>query len=176
MTADQRFIGVACFLVTAFFSGTSYSQENYSIDAGDILSIVVFDEEDMSLPKIRIPSNGRVSLPLVGELNVKGLTETELENRITNILLDGYLKRPRVAVNIVEYRPFFVGGEVGNPGAYPFVDGLNVRKAVSYAGGMTNRASEKKIRLVRNGQELKKVDLNTMVAPGDVITIGESLF
>ena len=153
--------------------------EDYNIGAGDLLSITVFDEPDMSLKKIRVSGAGMVSVPLLGEIKVSGLTSKQLEERLTSLLLDGYLKKPKVTVAILQYRLFYVHGEVNKPGGYPYLDGLTVQKAVALASGFTERASEKRIMLIREANSKKKeikVNLNSSVNPGDVITVGESIF
>jgi len=159
----------------------SYGQEkeNYKIGPGDLLSINVFGEEDLSLSEVRISGSGAISFPLLGEINVMGMTSKELEDYITKLLIDGYLKKPEVTVSILQYRMFYVHGEVKKPGGYSYVDGLTVQKGIALAGGFTERASQSKINLVREDkpdEEQKSVDLNTRVKPGDIIIVGESLF
>lgn len=84
----------------------------YRIGAGDLLSIMVFDEPDLSLDKVRVGANGTVSFPLLGEINVSNLTPAELETALKERLSDGYLKKPEIMVSILEYRTFYVSGEV----------------------------------------------------------------
>ena len=117
---------------------------------------------------------------MLGEIRLKGLTTGELEQKITSGLLAAdYLKNPKVTVGIDEYRPFFINGEVSRPGGYPYVPGLTVLKAVSLAGGFKDRASKRNIFVVRDGtanEERKKVELDTPIYPGDILTIEESFF
>jgi len=82
-----------------------------------------------------------------------------------------------VSVAILEFRLFFISGQVKRPGGYPYVQGLSVRKAIALAGGMTVRGSNKKINkiLEQTGEEVK-VDINSKVAPGDTLYIGETFF
>jgi polysaccharide export outer membrane protein len=150
----------------------------YRLGPGDILSITVFEEPELSLEDARVAINGRVSFPLLGQIPVEGLTAMELEDELTRRLADGYLRRPRVIVAITEYRLVYVNGEVNKPGGYNYRDGLTVRKAVTLAGGFTERASPRKITLIReNGHEHpEKVDLNDRLYPGDIVTVGESFF
>lgn len=159
-------------------SGALYAQE-YTIGAGDLLSIQVFDEPDLSLEKVRVNGSGSFSYPLLGEIKTMGLTSKQLEALLTKRLLDGYLKKPRVSVSIFRYRMFFVYGEVKKPGGYPYVDGLTVQKAIALAGGFTERAAESKISVVREKSEINssgKINLDTFVNPGDVINVKESFF
>ena len=116
---------------------------------------------------------------MLGEIQVRGKTVGELEKFLTDGLRGRYLVNPRVAVTIDEYRPFFINGQVGNNGSFPYQPGLTVRKAVSIAGGFKERASLSKIFIVRDGDTTNtpvKVDLNAPVYPGDIITVEESFF
>lgn len=158
---------------------TSALLSTYQLRAGDVISIRVFGEEDFTREKIRLNDAGSVSFPFLGEVAVLGKTVGELQENLTSRLKGKYLVNPRVNVWIEEYRPFFVNGMVERPGGYPFQPGLNVRKAVSLAGGFKERASLNKIFVTREGdpaQKAQKVDVNTEVRPGDTITIEESFF
>ena len=148
------------------------------IGAGDIVAINVFGEEDLS-PKLKVDDRGTISYPFLGELKVAGLSTDELQRTIHDGLKGDYLIDPKVAVNIDEHRPFYINGEVRSPGAFSYQPGMTVRKAMSLAGGMTDRASSRKIFLVReNGAESERirVDLDHPVGPGDTITIEQSFF
>lgn len=168
--------------LTVFIAAISWSPvfaQEYTIGAGDLLSITVFDEPDLSMDKIRVDGSGSFSFPLLGEIDALGLTSKQLETLLTKRLFDGYVKKPKVSVSILQYRMFFVHGEVKRPGGYPYVDGLTVQKAVALAGGFTERASESKIKIVREHDKNKssdKVSLDLLVYPGDVINVGESIF
>jgi polysaccharide export outer membrane protein len=139
----------------------------YRLGAGDILTIRVYGEDDLTREKQRLPDSGVLSFPF-GDVCALGLTVSDLENKITE-----------VSVSIEEYRPFFIYGQVEKPGGYSFQSGLNVRKAVSIAGGFKERASQSKIYVVREGDAgnaANKVDLNSPVWPGDTVTVEESFF
>jgi polysaccharide biosynthesis/export protein VpsN len=151
----------------------------YRLNSGDVISIRVFGEDEFSREKIRLTDAGTVSFPILGEILVLGSTIGEIEKLLTDRLKGRYLVNPRVSVWIEEYRSFFVNGMVEKPGAYPFQPGLNVRKAVSIAGGFKERASVSKIFIVRDkdvAHQPTKVDLNADVGPGDTITVEESFF
>ena len=151
----------------------------YRLNSGDVISIRVFGEEDFNREKIRLTDAGTVSFPILGEIPMLGRTVGEIEKLVTDGLKGRYLVNPRVSVWIDEYRSFFVNGMVEKPGAYPFQPGLNVRKAVSIAGGFKERASVNKIFIVRDkdpAHQPAKVDLNADVGPGDMITVEESFF
>ena len=152
---------------------------NYKLASGDVITIRVFGEEDLSREKIKLTDAGTVFYPVLGELQVLGKTVGELEKNITDGLRGRYLVNPRVAVSIDDYRQFFVNGQVEKPGAYPFQPGLNVAKAVAIAGGFKERASQNKMFVIREADAKKgkeKVELGTSINPGDVLTIEESFF
>lgn len=163
--------GFASFSVAA-------EKQRYSLGPGDLLSINVFGEDDLSLKKIRISTNGTISFPLLGEILVRNMSANELENTLIRQLKDGYLKKPVVTVSVIEYRLFYINGEVKKPGGYNFVEGLTIQKAVALAGGFTERASKDKITIETEAApgKIKEVGLNNVVNPGDVITIDESFF
>jgi polysaccharide biosynthesis/export protein VpsN len=157
----------------------SKGMSSYRLGAGDVISIRVFGEDDFTREKIRLTDAGSVSFPVLGEIAVLGRTVGEIEKLITDRLKGRILVNPRVTVWVEEYRPFFVNGMVERPGAYPFQPGLNVRKAVSIAGGFKERASLSKIFVVRendSGKSPFKVDVNAEIGPGDTITVEESFF
>ena len=152
---------------------------SYKLGSGDMITIRVLGEEDLKRERVRLSDAGTISFPVLGEIQVKGLTIGALEERITQGLKGRYLLNPQVTIAIEEYRNFFVNGMVEKPGGYPFSPGLTVRKAISIAGGFKERASREKINVIRDDdatQTSKRVDLNAPVLPGDIITIEESFF
>ena len=151
----------------------------YELAAGDVISIRVFGEEDLSRDKVRLSDAGTIPYPVLGEIRALGLTIGELERRITAGLKNGYLVNPRVSVQIEEYRPFYINGMVERPGGYPYQPGLTVVKASSLAGGFKERASFSKITIIRERDSKahkEKADLNTPVFPGDTVFVDESFF
>ena len=152
--------------------------DNYRISADDQISVTVFNETDLSVNKVRVSGNGAISMPLLGQVAIEGHTIAEVEEKITTLLLEGYLKKPNVTVTITEYRPFYISGEVKKPGSYPYKKNLTVEKAVALAGGFSERASRTAISLVSENDKrfVKAVALNDKIKPGDVITISESFF
>lgn len=157
----------------------SAAGDSYQVDTGDGISVTVYGEPDLSIKDERVKGNGTISYPLIGAIQVRGLTAPELQDRITEKLADGYLKQPNVTVNIETYRMFFIKGEVKNPGGYSFQDGLTIEKAVALAGGFTERASKGSITVFRDGDAAdseRKAAPTTRIRPGDVVTVGESFF
>jgi len=156
-------------------------ESTYTLNTGDDVQITVFEEPDLSVNAV-LDDTGSISYPLLGELQVRGLTVRELEGRITEGLRGRFLINPRVNVSIREYRPFFVRGEVANPGGFPFKPGLTVEKAVSMAGGFTSRASRSEFYIVSDttpggGEgERRSATLSSRIRPGDVINIEQSFF
>lgn len=150
----------------------------YRLGTGDLVRVQVFGEDDLSVES-RVSDRGTIPYPLLGELKVVGLSIRGVEELIANRLRGDYLVNPRVSVSILEYRQFYVNGQVKSPGGFPYQPGLTVRQAVSLAGGFTERASRNKIFVVRDKDPAgasKKVELNDPVRPGDTLTVEESFF
>jgi len=149
----------------------------YRLGAGDKLRITVYNEEDVS-GEYEVDSSGNVSMKLIGTIAAAGRTLPELGKAIEAKLLDGYLLNPRVAIDVLNYRPFYVLGEVNQPGSYPYVAGITVLKAIALAGGFTFRARTSKIELMHANEpeNPKLVDQNTLLLPGDIIRVKERFF
>jgi protein involved in polysaccharide export with SLBB domain len=153
----------------------------YTLNTGDHVQVTVFEEPDLSIKAV-LDDTGAISFPLLGELVVRGLTPRDLESRIAEGLRGRFLINPRVNVSILEYRPFFVRGEVASPGSFPFKPGLTVEKAVSMAGGFTARASKSEFYIISDDntaddtEARKSATLSSRVHPGDVINIEQSFF
>lgn len=152
---------------------------SYMLGAGDVISIRVLGEDDYTKEKIRLTDAGTIFYPVVGEIRIHGMTLGELERIITNGLKGRILVNPRVLVQIDTYRPYFITGMVKSPGSYQYQPGLTVRKAASMAGGFHERASLKKIFVIREGdktQTPQRTDLDDSIGPGDLVTVEESFF
>lgn len=151
---------------------------DYKLGPGDRLMIVVFNEKDLSIDA-RLSDAGTLSFPLLGEVRAQGMTIGMLNDYLTDQLKHGYLVNPQVYVSILEYRQFFVNGEVNKPGGLPFQPGLTVRKAIALAGGFTPRASYTKIFIIHEDDPLGRplpATLDTFLRPGDILTIEQSFF
>jgi len=150
----------------------------YVLGNGDEISILVFDESDLSMDAA-IGDSGEINYSYLGALTVAGKTPVQLEREITTALRDGYLVNPSVNVTITQYRPFFINGEVRSPGSYSYQPGLTLDKAIALAGGLTDRASSRRMYVVRAknaDQDKKRIRLTSQVGPGDVIEINEGFF
>jgi polysaccharide export outer membrane protein len=179
--AALKYIGLLLatwLLLMMSLVASAQNLEQYRLGADDEISISVFDEPDLSLEKTRVAANGSISMPLIGQVQVRGLTIEQVESEITRMYLGDYLKKPDISVSIVEYRQFYVNGEVDKPGGYSFREGMTIQRAITLAGGFTERASRNKIRLMRENDpnNVSSVNLTTPVQPGDVITVEESFF
>jgi len=154
------------------------SFSNYQLGVGDKVKIHVYGEEELGL-ETELTDAGTITYPLLGEIKASGLTIGELTEFITDSLKGRYLTDPKVTINVTEYRDYYVSGEVEKPGAYHYEPGLTVHKAVSIAGGFTERASRTSITVVADkdaSHTPQDVELDTPIAPGDVITVEESFF
>ena len=163
-------------LVTSIASAQDLAQ--YRLSADDVISVTVFNEPDLSLKDARVSSSGTIAMPLIGQVTVRGLTLTEVEQEIHRMYLGDYLKKPDISVSIVEYRQFYVNGEVDKPGGFSYREGMTVERAITLAGGFTGRAAKDKIVIVRENTDGKPISakLTTLIRPGDVITVQESFF
>lgn len=150
----------------------------YRLGPGDRVRITVFGHEDLS-GEFEVDGAGNLSLPLIRLVEAQGLTTRELETLIAQRLQPDYLRNPRVSADVLGYRPFYILGEVRNPGSYPFVSNMTVVNAVAVAGGYSYRASKKKITIIRATdpeKEKRSITENAPVYPGDVIEVPERFF
>lgn len=149
----------------------------YTLASGDRIRVNVFRHEDLS-GEFQLDGNGNFAMPLVGEVSADGLTTRALEQRIAESYSDGFLVNPQVSVEVLTYRPFYILGEVNNPGSYEYNEGMTVLNAVALASGFTYRADADQILLKRGGSNAPPVRVTgtTQLLPGDVITIPERWF
>lgn len=151
---------------------------SYRLGSGDKVNITVYGEDDLSI-ETPLGQSGIINYPYLGEIKAAGLTVAELEKRLTDGLRGDYLVNPSVHVSILEYRPFYIYGQVFKPGGYPFQPNLTVERAVALGGGFTERAERRefKIRRSDNGKETElKGSLDTVLLPGDSVFVTESFF
>lgn len=154
------------------------AQTEYTLSSGDQVKITVFGQPDLS-GQFDLDGGGTFSMPLIGSIRAEGLSVPQLEARIAASLADGYLKNPRVSAEVANYRPFYILGEVRNPGEYPYTNGLTVLEAVASAGGFTYRARKNTV-FVRGtdapAEQPVALTATTQVQPGDTLRIGERIF
>lgn len=166
-------LAVACLMPAAL-----QAADDYRVDVGDTITILVYGEPDLDVKEVKVTARGHVAVPLVGDIKVRGRTEAQILQDVTARLADGYLKNPNVTVSVDRLQLYYIKGEVRKPGGYRYVEGMSVDKAIALAGGFTERAAEDDIR-ISTGNEAsvrKNISLSTPVKPGDVITVGESFF
>lgn len=145
--------------------------------AGDQVRVTVFGEDDLS-GEFEVDATGQLSLPLIGRVTVAGGSADQLEAFVaTTLRLDGYVKRPRVSVEILSMRPIFIMGEVNRPGSYPYSTGLTVLKAIALAGGFTYRAKRKVLFVTRDPEQgEQEIRVDNLVLPGDTIRVNKRWF
>jgi polysaccharide export outer membrane protein len=150
----------------------------YTLDSGDRLRIVVFGQDGIT-NSYTVDAGGNVNLPLVGSVPARGFGTQQLSKIIAERLKQGYVREPHVSVEIETYRPFFILGEVTNPGQYPYVANMTAETAIAIAGGFAPRANKSKVGLTRNapGQQIHgDVLLGFPLRPGDTILVKERWF
>ncbi|WP_170116515.1 polysaccharide biosynthesis/export family protein [Devosia submarina] len=150
----------------------------YQLDTGDTVRVSVYGDEDLT-DTYRVDDSGAIAFPLVGPVPVRGGTTKMAASRLAAALANGYMRNPDVAVEVAEYRPFFIQGEVGTAGQFPYVYGMTVRSAISVAGGFSDTADRNKaIVYRRQGNQMAKgsVDLDFPIYPGDTIVVQERWF
>ena len=169
-------------ILTLVIGATTFAiadeKADYRLAAGDTVRVTVYGHEDLS-GEFEVDGAGRISLPLIRDVAAEGRSLRELEEIITAKLSPDYLREPRVSAEVLNYRPFYILGEVSEPGSYPYVNGMTVINAVAVAGGFTYRARKGRIRIVResgDGTLELKVSNDTVVMPGDVIEVPERFF
>lgn len=150
----------------------------YRLGLGDKLRVNVYGEPSLS-GEYQVSGNGAVTMPLVGDVKAVGITARELEAALTARYAAGYLKAPRIAVEVYDFRPYSILGEVQRPGRYQTSEGLTVLGAVAAAGGYTYRANTKQVFLRRAGETAERqvsLDRDFPIQPGDIVRVGERYF
>lgn len=174
----KKLLGILLVL-GAFLLASAHAQERaeYTLDAGDTVRVNIFGEENLS-GDFQVGNEGDVAIPLIGDVRAVGLTLSELELAIEDELSPDYLINPQVSIEVLNYRPFYILGEVNEPGSYPFVSGITVIEAVAMAGGFTYRARTKEVYIQRagGGAEEILISISEYIMPGDVIRVRERIF
>jgi polysaccharide export outer membrane protein len=152
----------------------------YRVGAGDKLRITVFNEPTLT-GEYNVASNGAVAFPLIGVVRAGNRSIDDVTHEITGRLSGAYVNDPRVSVEVLNYRPFYILGEVNKPGEYPYASGMTVEQAIAKAGGFTYRANEKAAFLRRQtatgeSSVLLRGAAPVAVLPGDTIRVGERYF
>jgi polysaccharide export outer membrane protein len=154
-------------------------QWSYTLDSGDRLRVVVFGQDGLTNSYV-VDASGDIAMPLIGSVVARGLTTDQLSQRLSDLLRQGFIREPHVAVEIEAYRPFFILGEVSQPGQYPYVANMTVETAVAIAGGFGPRGERKSVIISRNygnGQILRfRTPITAQIQPGDTIQVQERWF
>ncbi len=161
----------------SFATGGQALERTYRLGIGDKLKITVFGEENLS-GATEVNAMGQVALPLAGEVPAKGLAINQFRDAVVRRLQDGYLKTPKVTVEITNYRGIYVHGEIKSGGEFPYKPGLSIRDAVAVAGGYTYRADQSFVLVAREGEKITRIPLpsDVPVLPGDNLQIPERFF
>ncbi len=156
--------------------GAAPESQSYTLGAGDRVKVTVFGHPDLS-GEFEVDGTGLIAMPLIKEVEAVDLTARQLEARIADHLEPDYLRNPRVSVEVLSYRPFYIIGEIKQPGSYPYVSGMTAWNAVALAGGFTYRAKTGYVLLRRGSRDdAQQVPLDALVQPGDVIEVAERFF
>ncbi len=152
--------------------------ELYRLGPGDKLRVIVFGENDLS-GEFFVDDSGAIDLPLVGDVPATGVTVGEFEDRVVARFKEGYLRDPKVSIEVLNYRPFFIIGEVRNGGEYPYKSGLTSQDAVAMAGGFSYRANQKTVYIRRAGENDEQgfdATQRVPIYPGDNVRVPERFF
>ena len=171
------FLSFVLPLVLSVFSTISFAQDSYLLGPGDKIEIRVFGQDDLTIEPL-LGNSGKVNYPFLGEISITGLTVKQVEHLIEKGLKGDYLVSPNIYVQVLEYRPFYIHGEVKKPGGYPYHPGMTVNQAVALAGGLTPRADDASIAIFKEGDKSnkQKASLDQKVNAGDTITIDQRFF
>lgn len=152
------------------------ASSEYQLGPGDEIEIFVFQEPELNV-KAKISQAGNINLPLVGQVNLEGMTSDEAKLKVEALYKDGYLVNPYVTLTVRQYRPFFIHGEVKSPGSYKYQAELTIEQAIALSGGLKDRASKSNWIVWRGYPQTSfKAEKSTIVMPGDVIKIEKSFF
>lgn len=179
VSAETRFAAAPANPVSVASVPGGPQDESYKLGSGDKLKLTVYGENDLG-GEYLVDGAGQVQLPLLGQVPAAGMSVHDFETAVgSKFVSEGYLKDPRVSVEVENYRPFYIIGEVKSPGQYPYVNGMNALNAVAMAGGYTYRADDKDVYIRRDGgakEQEAPADQTTRINPGDIIRIDERIF
>ncbi len=150
----------------------------YRLGSGDAIRLSVFNEPELT-GEYQVNGAGFVSVPLIGEVQAAGRTVREFQRAVEDALKSGYLREPRVSAEVLNFRPYYILGEVVKPGEYPYTEGLTVMNAIATAEGFSYRANQRVI-VIKGARDLTETRIelspSTPVQPGDTIRVLERFF
>jgi polysaccharide export outer membrane protein len=171
---------IQIFLLFLLLAAGPARAAKYIVAEGDVLQINVYGHDDLTTT-VRVSGNGSISVPLLGQVGVTGLTIPEIAAKISSGLAGDYIIDPQVNVFITKFRAqnIFVNGQVKKPGAFEFEEGMTLLKAITLAGSFTDLAAKDKVTVIRKSGErettLENTRLDEAILPGDVIIVSESV-
>lgn len=186
-TALSAAFGLGLIVVAACSTGPAMANpqassgsavDSYRLGSGDEIKVTVFGETDLSGPLV-VDGQGAITMPLIGPVEVKGLTLAETSKRIEAKLADGWIREPKVTAEMTKGRPYYILGEVNKAGEYPYTAGLTVMNAIAAAGDFTYRADKRKVMVTSADSAVERevvLTPSTPVKPGDRIRIRERFF
>lgn len=152
----------------------------YTLGTSDQLHIIVYGEDKLT-GDYTVGSDGTVAMPLIGNVPASGRTVMEVQTAIVAALAQGYVLEPHVSVQMLNYRPFYILGEINKPAQYPYVEQMTVTEAVATAGGYTYRANKRAVYIRHKGEPIeRRYELSggkaVWIMPGDTVRVGERYF
>ncbi|MCE2509413.1 MAG: polysaccharide export protein [Alphaproteobacteria bacterium] len=177
----RALFALACLFVIGVLAAPAHAQveaSEYYLGPGDKLNVTVFGHADLS-GEFEIDSAGFISLPLMGQIEAAGRTVRALQGQLEERLDKEFIVDPRVSIEVRNFRPFFILGQVNKPGSYPYQSGIDIRQAIAIGGGFTRRAKTDAVLLIRRTAEGKvryQATLDVPVLPGDTIEVERRLF
>jgi polysaccharide biosynthesis/export protein len=180
---NRRFFLIACSAIalagcqkSAMFDAVdATSSVPYTLGSGDRLRIIIFGQDTLS-NIYPVDGQGRIAMPLIGQMKVADLTTAKAASLIEGKLRNGFIREPKVTVEVENYRPFFILGEVINSGQFAYVNGMTIQNAIAIAGGFGPRAARQYAEITRTSNGVLStftVPLSNSVRPGDTIVIKE---
>ena len=183
----RRWINAFCLAIVVAVAGCAPRPNGYAdfkadvpytLASGDRLRVIVFGQDAIS-NTYAVNSSGNLSMPLIGLVRAQGLTTVALERSVESKLRDGFIREPKVSIEVDAYRPFFVLGEVTTAGQYPYIAGMTAETAIAVAGGFSPRANKNEVDLTRvvDGHPVTaSVPVDQPVKPGDTLFVRERFF
>jgi len=156
----------------------SDSYKTYELAPGDRIKIDIFNHVELS-GEFTLDADGRFSMPLIGTIDASDLNPLELEDLLVSKLKPDYLVNPRIFIQVMNSRLYYLIGEVSSTGAFPYKAGMTYLTAIANAGGYSYRAKQDVVYVIRGDdpeQNEIKLSIDEKVQPGDIIRIAERLF
>jgi polysaccharide biosynthesis/export protein len=161
--------------------GASVDSNTYKVGPADVLMVKVWNEDKFSGPVV-VHQDGKITLPLVGDLDAGGTTPRDIEGTITKALTK-YVVKPLVTVTVqaVESKKYYLDGQINHPGEFPLDRPTTILEAISKAGGLQDFANKKKIYILRGDKKIpfnykevingKNMEQNIPLEPGDHVFV-----